>query len=174
MASRISPDHPLRVLFCDLVDEEVARHLNSSPPGRVRDYVVDLLVDFVRTDSIFLLTSDDGRPLQSIIEMMAEGDIRLKASSFDRERQVHKHIGDYILFWSGVYPDFLRRLKVADGGELVCDYIRQGKESYHLVSTFDHNPYQAEAPTFRELSEEFEAYAFVLGQVGRKANLYAA
>ena len=99
------------------------------------------------------------------IEMVAEGDIRLNADSFEREREVHKHIGDFILFWSGIYPEFLRHLKLHFGCDLICDYTRQGRESYYVVSTFDHAPYDREANTFRKLSSRFEEYTFCLRQV---------
>ncbi len=106
--------------------------------------------------------------------MLAEGDVRLRADSFDREREVHKHIGDFILFWSGLYPNHLTKLKIVTQANLTCDYTRQGQRSYHLVSTFNHDPYTAEAPIFNTLSERFEDLAFVLGQVSRKSGLYVA
>jgi hypothetical protein len=87
---------------------------------------------------------------------------------------VHKHIGDYILFWTGVNPDFLRRLRLDDGRDLVCDYTVQGRASYHVVSTFDHPPYTSEAPTFRKLSDGFDAFAAALGQVRRHLPFWAA
>lgn len=36
------------------------------------------------------------------------------------------------------------------------DYVRAGKESYAIVSSFDQFEYREEAPLFRKLSENFE------------------
>jgi len=36
--------------------------------------------------------------------MLLEGDLLHRASSVDRERVVHKHIGDLTLFLGGLFP----------------------------------------------------------------------
>ncbi|MBS1723536.1 MAG: hypothetical protein JSS66_11350 [Armatimonadetes bacterium] len=155
-----------------LFREQVHLAVSKAAPARssddIEDYLSFLLYSFVRTDSVFAIRGADGRRLTSVFEMLAEGDVRLNADSFERERSVHKHIGDYILFWSGVNPDFLRRLKLDDGRDLVCDYTRQGKDSYLLVSTFDYVPYATEAPMFRKLSEGFESLAMALQVVAHQ------
>ncbi len=172
--ARISPTHPLYKMMADLVQIEIGQHIGSKVAPETEDYLTFLLIDFMRTDRLYAIKNLDGKPITSIIEMLAEGDIRLNATSFDREREVHKHIGDFILFWSGLYPKHLTRLNFANHTDLSCDYTRQGRESYHLVSTFKHNPYTEEAPLFNNLSEGFEDFAFILGQVSRKSGLYAA
>ena len=161
-------------MFTDLVQSQVSRHIATTGHDDVAAYLTELLLEFVRTDSIFSIKDKTGKPLRSVFEMMAEGDIRLNAESFERERQVHKHIGDFILFWSGVYPDHLSKIKVHTMLDLVCDYSRQARESYHLVSTFDHEPYDDQAPTFRKLSEGFDDYRFILARVAQQANLHVA
>lgn len=122
----------------------------------VASYLVDLLLRFLHTDQIFAIKDGLGNRVISITEMIAEGDVTLNADSFERERQVHRHIGDFILFWSGMYPEFLRNLRVQVGTDLLCDYPRQAKESYHVVSTFDYSPYDQEAPLYRKLSESLD------------------
>ncbi len=171
---RISPQHPLYAMFTDLVQTQVTEHIATSGHEDVQTYLTDLLIAFVRTEQLFAIKDKTGRPLRSIFEMMAEADVRLNADSFDRERQVHKHIGDFILFWSGVYPDHLRRIKIHSMQELTLDYSRQARESYEIVSSFNHKPYESQAPTFLKLSHHLEAYQFVLQQVAAKANLYVA
>lgn len=170
----IGPNHPLRELFLESVHEQVLRHVCSGGNELAETYLAGLLLDFVRTDRLYSLKDGDGNTLTSVIEMAAEGDIRLGAPSFEREREVHKHIGDYILFWAGVYPDFLHKLRCLQLADLACDYTAQGRSSYRLVSTFTHPPYDAEAPVFEVLSEGFEDFAFVLRRVAVSTNLYAA
>lgn len=172
--ARISPTHPLYQMMAELVQTEIGQHIGPTIAPETQDYLTHLLIDFMRTDRLYAIKNPSGQPLTSIIEMLAEGDVRLHANSFDREREVHKHIGDFILFWSGLYPKHLTRLKIASQTDITCDYTRQGQQSYHLVSTFNHPPYNIEAPIFNNLSEGFEDFAFILGQVGRKSGLYAA
>jgi hypothetical protein len=88
------------------------------------------------------------------------------APSFDRERQVRKHIGDYTMFLSGMFPESinaqrLRRQRLAS----FIDFVRAGKESYYIVSKFDQFEYAKFAPLFAKLSQEFEACVFCLNLV---------
>ncbi|MBS1712871.1 MAG: hypothetical protein JST30_00895 [Armatimonadetes bacterium] len=167
-------EHPLYLLFLERVQHAMALECPQGAFEDVEDYLASLLVAFARTDSLFRIRDASGRSLSSVFEMLAEGDVRLNADSFERERDVHKHIGDYILFWSGLNPMFLRRLKLDDGRELLCDYTLQGKESYRLVSSFDYRPYDSEAPTYRKLSESFEVLSLALARVGRDLPFHAA
>ncbi len=135
---------------------------------QVEAYLGDLLADFVHFDDIYKLRDEAGRPIKTVTDMVAEGDIRLKASSFDREREVHKHVGDFLLFWSGMFPEQLQTLPAPDR---VIDCEKQGAYSYYVVSTFDHGRYADEAPVFRRLSEEFEACRLGLSLVRRQLGL---
>jgi hypothetical protein len=160
--------HELFQEFHRLVDASITRHVTSRGAGDVKRYLARLLIDFLRTDRIFALKDSEGRPVTSVAEMLAEGDVRLRAGSFEREREVHKHIGDFILFWQGVYPEFLRRLRLAEGPDLICDFPQQARASYRLVSQFDVPPHEEEARTCAKLSEGFDDFAFCLGDVARQ------
>lgn len=169
----ISQNHPLYELFLEKVQAHMSKHIGTHGYEDTSLYLTQLLAEFVRTDSLYKIANREGQRLESIIEMLAEGDVRLNANSFEREREVHKHIGDFILFWSSVHPKHLQRLKL-ESYLIGCDYAVRAKDSYHLVSTFNHPPYQAEAPVFAKLAQEFEAFQFVLRLVGRDIHLYAA
>ena len=88
------------------------------------------------------------------------------APSFDRERQVRKHIGDYSLFFTGMFPESINhgRLRRARSESLI-DFINAGKESYFIVSKFEHFEYAKVAPLFRRMSQEFEKLVYGLNQV---------
>ena len=45
------------------------------------------------------------------------------------------------------------------------DYVKAGKESYAIVSSFDQFEYRDEAPLFRQLSENFELAVYGLNLV---------
>lgn len=166
--------NPLYVMFRDLIQDALILEGSGPVPEAVEHYVCQLLVDFSKTDDVFAVRDSNGRPVTSIFEMLAEADVRLNAASFDRERTVHKHIGDYILFWSGINPAFLRKIKLDDGRDLVCDYSRQGRESYRVVSTFEHSPYDREAPLFRVMSDAYDDLTQSLSRVRRHLPFYHA
>jgi len=88
--------------------------------------------------------------------MLVESNPLLDARSFDREREVRKHIG-YTLFLSGMFPEYVAALP-RRGLRLdsMIDYVKAGKESYRIVAAFDQFEYRHVAPLFRRLAEQFE------------------
>src|SRR5438045_9740644 len=79
------------------------------------------------------------------------------APSFDRERQVRKHIGDYTLFFTGMFPESINHFRLRrDRLENFIDWMKAGKESYYIVSKFEHFEYTKVAPLFANLSNHFE------------------
>jgi hypothetical protein len=97
-AVRISPDHPLRRLFTDLVLKEL-------PTDReVAAYVANLFIDFTRVDHLYRIRNSRGKRLEEVGEMLVESNPSLDAASFEREREVRKHIGDYTLFLTQCFP----------------------------------------------------------------------
>ena len=93
--------------------------------------------------------------------MLVEAEQRLAKP----KREIHRHIGDFTLFWVGLYPEALSRLKTADCKDHLIDYCEQGKRSYLIASTFAEKPYEEEAPVLRRLSEDFELCTFGLNRV---------
>jgi hypothetical protein len=162
---RDNPDNPIRKFFHQTLYETFEERAKLDYDAAVLAYIEDLLVEFMHQDEIFSVRDMFGKPIETVAEMMLEGDIRYNANSFERERQVHKHIGDFVLFWSGVFPEFLLRLKSPSSKDFLIDYTKQGKLSYHVVSTFEHPPFQEEAATFKKLSDAFEDYQYGLSLV---------
>lgn len=107
MATEIPAGHPLRQLFAELVDRRLAAQLGLGD-SRLRGYVSDLLARFVHVDELYRVRDTAGRPLDDVGEMLLESDPRRRASSFVREREVRRHIGDYILFLMGLFPHWVR------------------------------------------------------------------
>lgn len=157
MKKEISGEHPIWMYFGQTVHQALVDSLGMTDED-VEVYLTGMLVEFLHRDNMFSIRDGAGRPVDSIAEMLMEGDVRLNASSFDREREVHRHIGDFLLFSSGLFPEFLREMKLRDTRDLLLDVNEQARESYHIASTFDHQPYTAEAKTFAKLSSQFEAY----------------
>jgi hypothetical protein len=81
-----------------------------------------------------------------------------------RKRECHRHVGDFTLFWSGVFPEALGHRRVCHSAEALIDFQRQGKRSYLLASTYGHE----QAPVLRRLSDEFELCAFGLSCVRKE------
>jgi hypothetical protein len=167
VSQRISDYHPLRLLFNELVQETFRAQLGVDEPG-VPEYMANMLVDFTHRDRLFCLQNARGRQLEEVAEMLMEGDVSLNAASFEREREVHKHIGDFTLFWLGVYPEMLRYFRAASRRDHLLDYVEQGRKSYGIAATFDYGAYHEEAQVLKQLSERFELCMFGLNMVRRE------
>ncbi len=156
---RVSDDHPLREFFRGLVHGSLHVKLGLQDHD-VEDYLAGLVTEFVHAEASPLRVGDG--QVDDLVEMVQEGDVLLNADSFEQEREVHKHIGDYILFWGGTFPEHLSLLKRQGRAAGMVDHVTLGRQSYHIVSTFVHGDFATEARLFRQLSERFETYLFAL------------
>lgn len=159
------PDHPLRRLFAGLTEQTFMNTLGMADP-RLTDYLSELLSRFIHVDALYKLYNTTGRKLEEVAEMMIEAEAMPPEGRTRRE--VHRHIGDFTLFWTGVYPEALKKLQHVFNKDHFIDYCQQGKRSYYIASTFEEAPYREEAPVLRRLSEEFELCAYGLTQVRRE------
>jgi hypothetical protein len=160
----ISEDHPLRQLFHQVVTGCYHRHSGIDDPS-VTGYIADLLTEFSSTDQVYALRDTAGRPLKAIQDMVAAADpVFGPAASFDEEREVRRHIGNYALFATGMYPESMDIWRHS-GGSTFLEAVRTGKESYYIVSKFDLFEYKEQAPLFARLSAEFERCVYGLTRV---------
>lgn len=150
----------LRRLFAATTEHTFEVDLGVADPPLI-EYLVDLMIRFIRMESIFRVRNTVGRRLEDVAEMMIEAEQRQAKP----QREIYRHIGDFTLFWTGVYPEALSSLQAPDRRDHLVDYFQQGKRSYYLASTFDQKPYDQEAPILRRLSEEFELCTYGLNRV---------
>ncbi len=157
---QISANHPLRRLFANLVAKEL--------PGDsdVAAYVGNLLIDFVHIDHLYRIRNWRGKRLEEVGEMLVESNPLLDARSFEREREVRKHVGDFTLFLTGMFPEYVATLpRRGLRPDSFIDYVKAGKESYRIVAAFDQFEYRHVAPLFRRLAEHFEYCVHGLNRV---------
>ena len=156
--------HPLRKLFREAIDFGL-KH-NSSGKAAVAEYIKEqILCGFLSVDNLFRIRNEHARRLSDIADMLDEGNVLLNAQSFEREFQVHKHIGDYTLFMLGMFPDALSMGRgkeftlgkiVVPEGNLLDHYALQGRRSYEIASEF------TDGDIFSELSVNFPLYQKII------------
>ena len=157
------PEHPLCRLFAGLTEQTFLQTFGVADP-HLTDYLSQMLSRFLHLDAVYRLRDATGRRLEEVVGMILEAE-KLPPEGRTR-REVHRHIGDFTLFWTGVYPEALHRLRSALSRDHFIDYCEQGKRSYWIASTFeDEEEDRKEAPVLRRLSEEFELCAYGLNQV---------
>lgn len=162
----VPESHPLQKLFVEMVGRHYAEEIGIRDPQIVA-YVAHLLTEFCEAEQLFKIKNAGGRPLTDVGEMLLESEpVYGPAPSFDRERQVRKHIGDYTLFFTGMFPESINHLRLRRARlENFVDWMKAGKESYFIVSKFQDFEYTKVAPMFARLSQNFEQCVFGLNMV---------
>ena len=130
-------------------------------------YISEMLTTFCQAEELYKIRDAAGRSLADVGEMLLESDpVYGPAPSFDRERAVRKHIGDYTLFFTGMFPESINAFRLRRNRvENFVDWMKAGKESYYIVSKFEYFEYSKVAPLFAKLSENFEQCVYGLNQV---------
>lgn len=143
---------------------------------QIVDYISGLLTRFLRSDSMHRIrrsTSSDGSgfqkgaagsPVTEVVEMLFEAERRVGLA----KREVHRHVGDFTLFWSGMYPESLRRLQSDDSPDQFVDYCQQGKRAYAIASSIEGGEGRPSCEVLRRMSEQFDMCAYGLREVRRE------
>ena len=161
--SNIPNQSPMQRYFAGLAESTFNTQLGIVDPPLI-DYVSGLLIRFVRNDSVHSFRSVTGQPMMTIAEMVAEASARLG----DAKRELHQHIGDFTLFWAGVYPEALRKPseKTTDQFEAYCAH---GRRAYRIASCIETTRHDAADPEVLErLSDRFDLCCYGLREVRRQ------
>ncbi|MEZ6094036.1 MAG: hypothetical protein R3C03_07320 [Pirellulaceae bacterium] len=155
------PRSAVQRYFAGLAENTFQSELGVVDPPLI-DYLSDLLVRFVRSDVVHRIRSVTGKPLMSVGEMVGEATERIG----EARSELYRHIGDFTLFWAGVYPEALRD----DQTTQFDDYCCQGKRSYHLASQLEieNQEKQEEALVLERLSCQFDLCCYGLREVRRQ------
>ncbi len=184
MSNQIPAQHPLRELFREAT-EWAFRHGEFPDPRARREepkwYLSeDLLIRFLHVDRLYRLRDTRGRPLADVAEMLISGE-EAGASVELHSLAVQRHIGDYTLFISGLFPESLAHIArdwrrkdavMVQLGDLVVPfrdpgeyYEEAGRRAYRRASEIGRDVGLPEAEVFGILSEFFNAYTRVLNLI---------
>ncbi len=152
----------LRRYFAGLTEYAFEAELGVADPPLV-DYVAELLHRFVRSEDVYNVRSVRGQRLTQVADMLAEATARRGAA----RRRVQRHIGDFTLFWTGVYPDIAERIRRAGGKDALLNYQELGKRSYLAASQIPDESEGAPAELLQRLSDQFELCVYGLSEVRR-------
>lgn len=162
----IAREHPLRQMFDELIRRRFFGEAQVYDSD-IAQYVSGVVTEFAHVDTVYRIRNAQGERLTGVAEMLVESNPLLDAPSFDREREVRKHVGDFTLFFTGLFPEAVAKLPTLRplSVDKFVDYMKAGKESYKVVAAFDLCEYADEAPLFRRMSDRFEECVFGLNLV---------
>jgi len=184
VSAQIPEDHPLRTLFREAT--EWAFLYGRFPDARARDARLksylseDLLTRFLRVDQLYRLRDARGRPLADVAEMLISGEAEGVSPEL-RALTVQRHIGDYTLFITGIFPESLERLRrdwtrkdsvLVRLGDLMVPfrdpgeyYEHAGRRAYGRAAEIGRDAGVGEADLFEKLSQFFRAYVELMNLV---------
>lgn len=154
MIPKLHPGHPLRSLFGGLVEQVFSVDIGICDPP-LTDYLGDLLAEFVHIDRIYRLRTITNEVIRDVSRMEAEADLGPEVADTMRRRLINRYIGDFTLFWAGVYPEQLRPRRQG-GIDRLRPYVTQGKRSYGIASELTRPDENPPAAILQNLSEQFE------------------
>ena len=126
----------------------------------------DLLARFVHADAVFRLKDGAGRPMSELVLMAMEAE-KLPPDGRTR-REYHRHVGDFALYWSGLFPEQVDRLQARGCKDHLVSFAVLGKRSYRIAGACDAGRNEADAGVLRRLGEEFELCAVGLHEVRKE------
>jgi len=174
------PANPDR-FFRGLAEHAFHGRLGVVDPPLV-DYVSTLLVRFIRNDHLRPLPGGRMEAGDQLVMMLAALRARPQQHADDAATPAarggtgaagptwhgvaYRHIGDYTLFWTGLYPEALGcRGQVSRGGRL-DEYRVAGKHAYWIASTCEPTS-AAERSLLERLSRDYDTCAEGLAEVRR-------
>lgn len=128
------------------------------------DYLSEMLLRFVRTETLHRIRRSTGQPATDVVQMLIEGQQRIGLA----RREVHRHIGDFTLFWSGMYPESLRRVQGGGTADGFLDYCQQGKRAYAIAAGIEGGDQRPSCDLLQQLSEQFDLCAYGLREIRRE------
>lgn len=153
----------LKRFFDRLVRQSLSDLWLASEP--VADYLSSLLARFARTEQLYALRSVTGERLETVADMLLEiGRVwEFDRPTFDpfREREIRRHIGDFTLFMTGLFPEHVERRASRSF------YVREGKRAYQAVADFERSALRPGARLYAALAADFEGYVGALGYLKR-------
>ncbi|GAB4245932.1 MAG: hypothetical protein Kow00109_21980 [Acidobacteriota bacterium] len=126
------------------------------------DYLVEVLVRFARTENLFPWGALSQKRLAYLVDYLLEAVAQEEsAGGLRQEKNLRRQIGDFSLFMSGVFRDYVRHRGILDF------YFREGSLSYRRAAELQRRLFEPGAARFDELAERFEELSGVLDYMSR-------
>jgi hypothetical protein len=134
--------------------------------GPVAEYLADLLARFARTEALLPRGAAVAR-LETVADHLLEIQAAWQGPSPRPEREVlvRRHLGDFTLFMTGIFPEHVARASATPY------YVAQGRQAYRFVSEHDRASsrpvWRGGGPLYAGLAERFETYGAALDYARR-------
>lgn len=157
----VPEEHPIRHLFRGLVENAFQTEIGLCEP-RLTDYLAGLMVEFIHMDRLTYLHRMQARNLERMVALLSLAGSDEPLPPEQKEFNFYRGVGDFSLFWSGIFPEHLRSPGRRDR---LGDFVIRGKQSYAAAAKMADESWRPPASLLSSLSEEFETCVHGLGLV---------
>lgn len=130
----------------------------------VADYVAEVLAEFSQTERARCVVPGQLNPMDYFFEMLAA----LRTADNRTEFLIRAHIGNYSLFFSGVFPDRIRFRAESRGFPNLRYYETLGQMSYRVARDHQLARRYDLSGIFDTLSERFQATRLALNDISER------
>lgn len=116
-------------LFSYVMVRHALRRLGEDD-RRLADYVAAVLMHFGMRDNAYRVSAADDQVYDSLASLLADVDDPDGRRSF----LVRTHLGNYALWLSGLFPDYIEHRKWRRGGPDLGYYEEMGRKGYQLAA----------------------------------------
>ncbi len=154
----------LQRFFSGLAEQTFEVKLGIVDPPLI-DYLSGLLVQSVRVDQLQPVGTERGQATRELQRMLTEAETRIGGA----RRRLLRCVGDFTLFWAGLFPEHLRRAHNDAVIDPFGEYCLQGKHAYLMASSI-RTPDEETPPSelLERLGLAFEMCAYGLREVRRE------
>src|SRR6476646_821101 len=96
----------------------------------VADYIAALLLEFGQRDRAWRVDWNDDQRHRYLVDILAD----LEATSGDRRFKVMLHLGNYALWLTGLFPDYIAARRLRKAGPDVTYYEAMGRRGFGMAS----------------------------------------
>lgn len=151
-------------LFFNVLLRRAAKDSQTPRDRKIINYIANLLSIFIRTDRLYRVEPHDSRASDYMLELITE------AATADARRQflIYSHIGNYSLFITGLFPQWIEyRHRYKKRPLNIEYYINNGRTYFQRASEHRMAREFGLDDVFLRMSMLFEVYKNLLNDIAR-------
>jgi hypothetical protein len=125
------------------------------------DYLAALLIGFGQRDRAWRIDWNDDQRHRYLVDILTD----LEATAGDRRFKVMVHLGNYALWLTGLFPDYIAARRLRKAGPDVSYYDALGSRGFSLASDHALAAQYGLEPVLRTAAERFPALRSALNGV---------
>ena len=140
----------VRQFFAGVVENVFHSDLGICDPEPI-GYFSELLVSYIHVDDLFPF-GNKNRRVKDVSQLLS------KAKTKEQKRQICRYIGDFTVFWVGLYPENIRNLHGTGLGFSTSDFAEQGKKFYLIARRCTSSKQKPPPHLLEDLSNHYHDY----------------